>query len=237
MLGKSSKLKANAEQGRETLEISVKDERKAAALFYQWSYDFIHRGQEDRKIAELLQHLDEEKQEVELLKKLYKLDTNGTVETLLANNNDGINNSDVNTNMGTGGGSGGNKTPFMSKEDLQSKASQIDFNQKMLLQVAQDKFRLRLTFPKNPFSTTAEMKDIQVAIVEGVLTPQEQINVMRAKIGLDKLSADHELVRAREKISKLTHTAQEHELKLAATTTLETKKPPGGVGASASKPK
>lgn len=232
MLGKSSKLKANAEQGRETLEISVKDERSAAALFYQWSYDFIHRGQEDRKIAELLQHLDEEKKEVELMKKLYKMDTNGTVETLLANNNDGISNSDINSRGGA------TNNGFMSKDDLISKSNQIDFNQKMLLQVAHDKFRLRLTFPKNPFSTTAEMKDIQVAISEGVLTPQEQINVMRAKIGLDKLSADHELVKAREKISKLTHTAQEHELKLAATTTLETKKPPGGGGgASSSKSK
>ena len=73
----------------------------------------------------------------------------------------------------------------------------------VMARLAKEDFRMKLIFPKNPFTASIEEKTIKLMLEQKVLTPHEEINMLRNLGGFDGLPRDHELVKEREKLRSL----------------------------------
>jgi hypothetical protein len=172
--GSSSRLKVNAEQNRQLLEILVADERASASLFYATAYEFVHRDNDNVRISEIRAHIDDE---IESLQQKMLVDS--------------------------------------QNHDDKLRIAELQKQKKATAKLAKQDLRLKLSFPKNPFGKSLDPQTINLLIEQKVLTPLEEINMLRSIGNFEPLSKDHELVRERIVMRDLEDTQKEEELSIS----------------------
>lgn len=101
------------------------------------------------------------------------------------------------------------------EESNKSRIADLQLQKKRLEELAKQDLRLKLKFPKNPFGKLIDPQTVNLLIQEKVLTPLEEINMLRAIGNFEPLEKDNKLVVEREKLRKLEETQKEEEFMIS----------------------
>jgi hypothetical protein len=100
-------------------------------------------------------------------------------------------------------------------KEAKSRIADLKLQVKSLDKLAKRDLRMKLLFPKNPFTKNIDKQTIDLLIEQKVLTPVEEVNMLRAIGGFEPLGKDSDIIKERSVMRKLEETQREEELSIS----------------------